>query len=45
MAKECRERNVLMPVLKKVYNDGGYEGAIVLNPKVGFYNDEDRSSK
>ena len=41
MAKECRERNVLMPVLKKVYNDGGYEGAIVLNPKVGFYNDED----
>ena len=41
MAKECRERNVLMPVLKKVFNDGGYEGAIVLTPKVGFYNDED----
>jgi DNA polymerase elongation subunit (family B) len=39
IAKKCREDNTLIPVLKKK-NDGGYEGAIVLDPKCGLYLDE-----
>jgi len=37
MAKECRKRNTLMPTLKSAEFDGGYEGAIVLPPKCGIY--------
>lgn len=39
VAKQCRERNTLIPVVEKV-NDGSYEGAIVLVPKSGLYLDE-----
>jgi len=39
MAKECRKKNTLMPVLEKK-NDGSYEGAIVLKPKCGLYLDD-----
>ena len=38
IAKKCRERNTLMPVLSKQLNDNdGYEGATVIDPKCGFY--------
>ena len=40
IAKKCREKRTLMPVIQKVENDGSYEGAICLKPKRGFYNDE-----
>ena len=42
ISKKCREKNTLMPVLKSVgddYNDEGYEGAIVLEPKCNLYID------
>lgn len=39
VAKQCRERDTLIPVIEKV-NDGSYEGAIVLPPKSGLYLDE-----
>ena len=39
VAKQCRERDTLIPVIEKV-NDGSYEGAIVLAPKSGLYLDE-----
>lgn len=39
VAKKCREMKTLIPVLDKV-DDGGYEGAIVLDPKTGLYLDE-----
>ena len=42
ISKKCREKNTLMPVLKSVedeYNDEGYEGAIVLDPKCNLYID------
>jgi len=39
IAKKCREDDTLIPVLKKK-NDGGYEGAIVLEPKCGLYLNE-----
>ena len=39
ISKRCREVNTLIPVLEKK-NDGGYEGAIVLDPKCGLYLDE-----
>ncbi len=39
MAKKCRERGVLMPVLESKEWDDGYEGAIVLDPKCGIYSD------
>lgn len=39
IAKECRLKNTLIPVVEK-HNDGGYEGAIVLKPKCGLYLDE-----
>ena len=39
ISKKCNEKNTLMPVLEKK-NDGGYEGAICLPPKCGFYSDK-----
>ena len=36
VAKQCRERNTLMPDLQKTPSSG-YEGAIVLVPKCGMY--------
>ena len=39
LAKECRSKNTLMPVLEKAENDGSYEGAIVFPPKCGLYLD------
>ena len=39
VAKQCRERNTLIPTIEKK-NDGSYEGAIVLPPKTGLYLDE-----
>lgn len=40
IAKKCRERNTLMPVLDKGFDNEGYEGAIVLPPKCNIYLDE-----
>ena len=37
IAKKCREKNTLMPVIDKVDGDDGYEGAIVLDPKCDLY--------
>lgn len=38
VAKECRMENFLIPVVKKKEDDnGGYEGATVFNPDIGFY--------
>ena len=39
ISKKCNEKNTLMPVLEKK-NDGGYEGAICLPPKCGFYSNK-----
>ncbi len=39
IAKKCMEKNTLMPVIQKKYNDTGYEGAIVLPPKCDLYLD------
>ena len=39
VAKKCREKGTLMPVMDKVENDGGFEGAIVLDPKCDLYLD------
>jgi DNA polymerase elongation subunit (family B) len=39
VAKKCREKGVLMPVIDKGSSDDGYEGAIVLEPKCGLYLD------
>ena len=36
VAKKCREKDTLMPVINKGSNDG-YEGAIVLDPKCDLY--------
>jgi DNA polymerase elongation subunit (family B) len=40
IAKKCREKQVLMPVLEKSNDDEGYEGAIVLEPKCDIYLDD-----
>ena len=40
IAKKCREKETLMPVLDKPDSDSGYEGAIVLDPKTGLYLDD-----
>ena len=40
IAKKCKEKNVLMPVLPKGRSDEGYEGAIVLAPKCDIYSDD-----
>jgi DNA polymerase elongation subunit (family B) len=37
VAKKCREKGVLMPVINKGNKDDAYEGAIVLVPKCGLY--------
>jgi len=39
IAKKCREKNTLMPVIEKGSLDDGYEGAIVLEPKCDLYLD------
>jgi DNA polymerase elongation subunit (family B) len=39
VAKKCREKRVLMPVIEKGGLDEGYEGAIVLDPKCDLYLD------
>jgi DNA polymerase elongation subunit (family B) len=39
VAKKCREKDTLLPVIEKNLDDGGYEGAIVLPPKCGLYLD------
>jgi DNA polymerase elongation subunit (family B) len=39
VAKKCREKRVLMPVIEKGTLDEGYEGAIVLDPKCDLYLD------
>ena len=40
IAKKCREKNTLMPVIQKSDGDEGYEGAIVLEPKTNLYLDD-----
>jgi len=40
IAKKCREKNTLMPVLDKGDMDEGYEGATVLEPKCNLYLDD-----
>ena len=37
IAKKCRDKDTLMPTIEKQENDGGYEGAIVLQPKSDMY--------
>jgi DNA polymerase elongation subunit (family B) len=39
IAKKCREKRTLMPVIEKGNMDEGYEGAIVLDPKCDLYLD------
>jgi DNA polymerase elongation subunit (family B) len=39
VAKKCREKGVLMPVINKGSKNDGFEGAIVLEPKCGLYLD------
>ena len=39
IAKKCREKRTLMPVIDKGNLDDGYEGAIVLDPKCDLYLD------
>ena len=39
IAKKCREKRTLMPVIEKGSMDDGYEGAIVLEPKCDLYLD------
>ena len=39
VAKKCREKGTLMPVMEKMENEDGYEGAIVLEPKCDLYLD------
>ena len=39
VAKKCREKRTLMPVLEKKDSDDGYEGATVLDPKTDLYMD------
>ena len=40
IAKKCREKNTLMPVIDKGDSNEGYEGACVLEPKCNLYLDE-----
>jgi len=39
IAKKCREKKTLMPVIEKGNLDEGFEGAIVLDPKCDLYLD------
>jgi DNA polymerase elongation subunit (family B) len=40
LAKKCRDRGVLMPVISKGSINDAYEGAIVLEPHTGIYLDD-----
>ena len=40
IAKKCREKKTLMPVIDKALDNEGYEGAIVLPPKCDLYLEE-----
>tara|TARA_B100001769_G_C22111098_1_gene601092 strand:- start:778 stop:4590 length:3813 start_codon:yes stop_codon:yes gene_type:complete len=40
IAKKCREKNTLIPVVEKGYDNEGFEGAIVLEPKCDLYLNE-----
>ena len=40
IAKKCRDKKTLMPVIDKIDGDDGYEGAIVLDPKCDLYLDD-----
>tara|TARA_Y100000389_G_scaffold204781_1_gene259597 strand:+ start:1366 stop:5127 length:3762 start_codon:yes stop_codon:yes gene_type:complete len=37
VSKKCSEKNILIPVIEKSTDNGGYEGAHVLSPKTGLY--------
>ena len=39
IAKKCREKRTLMPVIEKGSLDDGFEGAVVLDPKCDLYLD------
>ena len=39
VAKKCREKRTLMPLMEKSFSDDSYEGAIVLPPKTNLYLD------
>jgi len=39
VAKKCREKRTLMPVMEKSEDNDGFEGAIVLDPKCDLYLD------
>jgi DNA polymerase elongation subunit (family B) len=39
VAKKCREKGTLIPVMEKSESNDGYEGAIVLEPKCDLYLD------
>ena len=39
VGKKCREKDTLIPDIEKKLNDGGFEGAIVLDPKSDLYLD------
>jgi DNA polymerase elongation subunit (family B) len=39
VAKKCREKETLIPVIEKSFDDEGFEGAIVLEPKCDLYMD------
>ena len=41
IAKKCRQKNTLMPVVEKPEVAVGYEGAICLKPKRGLYTEND----
>jgi len=40
LAKKCREKGVLMPVISRGSQNDAYEGAVVLVPKTGIYLEE-----
>uniref|UniRef100_A0A6C0C5E7 DNA-directed DNA polymerase n=1 Tax=viral metagenome TaxID=1070528 RepID=A0A6C0C5E7_9ZZZZ len=40
IAKKCRQKNTLMPVVEKPEGGGSYEGAICLPPKTGLYTED-----
>ena len=40
IAKKCRAKGTLMPVIEKSMDDEGYEGATVLDPKCNLYLDD-----
>jgi len=40
IAKKCRQKNTLMPVVEKPEGGGSYEGAICLEQKTGLYTED-----